>query len=301
VNNLTRDEARQRARCLAVTGYEVELDLTTGEETFASRTTARFTAVAGGSTFIEHAASALSSVELNGTSLDPAEVFDDGRITLAGLAAVNTLEIVSTCAYSNTGEGLHRFVDPVDGNVYLHTQLEPYEAHRIFACFDQPDLKAPLSLTVVTPADWVAVSATIPTSTTSPGGTTWTFPATAPISSYLYALVAGPYAHVHADHDGIPLGLYCRQSLREHLDVDELFVLTRQGFDFFHGLFGIRHPFAKYDQLFVPELNAGAMENVGCVTFSEDHLFRSKVTRSVGCVVPRPSCTNSRTCGSATS
>ena len=183
-----------------------------------------------------------------------------------------------------SGEGLHRFVDPVDGSVYLYTQFETFDAHRMYACFDQPDLKATFRLTVQAPGDWVVVSngaveqrpAEGPDGKVLPG--TWTFAETPRMSTYITALVAGPYASVHDEHDGIPLGIFCRRSLVQHLDPDDLFTVTKQGFDYFHRVFGYRYPFGKYDQLFVPEFNAGAMENAGAVTFLEDYVFRSKVT-----------------------
>ena len=187
----------------------------------------------------------------------------------------------------NTGEGLHRFVDPVDDAVYLYSQFETADAKRLFACFDQPDLKARYRLTVTAPADWKVVSnATAQVDAGGPGGAAvHRFAPTEILSTYLVALVAGPYAEwrdEHVDATGvIPLGLYCRASVAEHMDADRLFHETKQGFDFYHANFGIRYPFGKYDQLFVPEFNAGAMENAGAVTFLEDYVFRSRVTRSL--------------------
>ena len=173
-----------------------------------------------------------------------------------------------------TGEGLHRFVDPVDGSVYLYSQFETFDAHRMYACFDQPDLKAVFRLVVDAPSDWTCIS----NGASTREGDRWTFAETPRVSTYITALVAGPYASVHDEHDGIPLGIYCRRSLFEHLDPEDLFTVTKQGFDFYHRVFGYRYPFGKYDQLFVPEFNAGAMENAACVTFLEDYVFRSKVT-----------------------
>src|SRR3712207_1773778 len=178
-----------------------------------------------------------------------------------------------------TGEGLHRFVDPVDGSVYLYTQFETFDAHRMYACFDQPDLKATFRLTVQAPRDWVVVSNGAVEQRPAEGEAgTWTFAETPRMSTYITALVAGPYASVHDEHDGIPLGIYCRRSLQQHLDPEDLFTVTKQGFDYYHRVFGYRYPFGKYDQLFVPEFNAGAMENAAAVTFLEDYVFRSKVT-----------------------
>ncbi|GAA0914425.1 aminopeptidase N [Nonomuraea longicatena] len=288
--NLTRDEARERARLLKVESYDVALDLTEGEDRFESVTTIRFAARPGASTFVDLHGARVRQVTLNGTDLDvSAYDADKGRFPLTGLAEDNELRVDADCAYTHTGEGLHRFVDPVDRNVYLHSQFETADAHRMYACFDQPDLKATFKLTVLAPAGWEVVSNAAPDTVAdlAPEGgrhgsvqaaRKWEFPATAVMSTYITALVAGPYHKVTAEHDGIPLGLYCRASLAEHLDADNILEVTRQGFDFFHRVFGVRYPFGKYDQLFVPEFNAGAMENAGCVTFLEDYVFRSRVT-----------------------
>ncbi|MEU8103297.1 aminopeptidase N [Nonomuraea muscovyensis] len=292
--NLTRDEARERARLLRVEAYEVALDLTDGEERFESLTTVRFSSTRpGASTFIDLHGAKVRKVTLNGEDLDvSAYDAEQGRFPLPSLAGSNELRIDADCAYMRTGEGLHRFVDPVDQKVYLHSQFETADAHRMYACFDQPDLKATFQLTVLAPADWEVVSNAAPAAVTElaeEGGRhgaaqaarRWEFPATPVMSTYITALVAGPYHKVTSEHDGIPLGLYCRASLAEHLDADNIFEVTRQGFDFFHKVFGVRYPFGKYDQLFVPEFNAGAMENAGCVTFLEDYVFRSRVTDAV--------------------
>ena len=282
-NNLHRDEARERARLLAVTSYDVELDLADvsgerpGEATFRSRTVISFTCVEpGASTYVDLTAPSLIGATLNGVAQ---QAFDGNRLQLRDLAAVNELVVEADCAYMRTGEGVHRFVDPVDGGIYLYSQFETFDAHRMFACFDQPDLKAVFRLTVRAPRDWVVVSNGAPVdrpATGEPG--TWRFAETPRMSTYITALIAGPYASVHDEHDGIPLGIYCRASLAEHLKPADLFTVTKQGFDFYHRVFGFRYPFGKYDQLFVPEFNAGAMENAGAVTFLEDYVFRSKVT-----------------------
>jgi aminopeptidase N len=283
-NNLHRDEARARAQLLEVASYDVALDLTDGsgapgEEVFRSRSTVRFTcSEPGASTHLDLTAPRLLSATLNGSPVDPAG-FDGHRLALTGLAADNELVVEADCAYSRSGEGLHRFVDPVDGAVYLYSQFETFDAHRMYACFDQPDLKAVFRFSVEAPATWVVVSGGAAVEQPAEGAAgTWRFAETARMSTYITALVAGPYASVHDEHDGIPLGIYCRASLAEHLAPDDLFTVTKQGFDFYHRVFGYRYPFGKYDQLFVPEFNAGAMENAGAVTFLEDYVFRSKVT-----------------------
>ncbi|WP_141582733.1 aminopeptidase N [Actinomadura sp. WMMA1423] len=280
--NLTRDEARERARLLSVASYTVDLDLTTGEERFGSTTVVRFgSAEPGASTFIDLHGAVVREVTLNGDALDPGSYdAEKGRIPLPGLAADNELRVVADCAYSRSGEGLHRFVDPVDDSVYLYSQFETADAHRMFTCFDQPDLKATFELTVKAPQDWEVV--TNEAAETAEGGT-WHFLPTPQISTYITALVAGPYHVVRDEYrreDGtvIPLGVYCRASLAEHLDAGAIVDVTRQGFGYFEKVFGRPYPFSKYDQLFVPEFNAGAMENAGCVTFLEDYVFRSRVT-----------------------
>jgi aminopeptidase N len=281
-SNLTRDEAQDRSRLVNVRSYHVELDLTGGEDVFTSQTTVSFgCSRPGARTFIDLAAPAVTEIMLNGRPLGP-ESLDGDRITLADLAADNELRVRASCGYSRNGEGLHRFQDPVDGGVYLYSDLETSDAHRVYACFDQPDLKATFEFTITVPPGWRVISNMAPDVTGEPAGgqdtARWHFPPSPVMSTYITAVCAGPYHQVLAEHDGIPLGLYCRQSLAQYLDPDEIFEVTRQGFDFFHQAFATRYPFGKYDQIFVPEYKAGAMENAGCVTFLEDYLFRSRVT-----------------------
>jgi aminopeptidase N len=289
--NLTRDEAQQRAALLDVASYDVELDLTDGggkpgDSTFRSTTTVRFAARrAGADTWIDLVAASVESATLNGSPVDVSGYEEATGIALASVAEENELTVDATCRYMNTGEGLHRFTDPVDGGVYLYTQFETADAKRMFTCFDQPDLKAAFRFTVIAPEDWKVMSnAAIESSETLPtGAVRHVFETTKRLSTYVTALVAGPYAEwrdEYADeHTTIPLGIYCRASLASHMDADRLFRETKQGFDFYHRAFGVPYPFGKYDQCFVPEFNAGAMENAGCVTFLEDYVFRSRVTR----------------------
>ena len=281
-NNIHRDEARERARLISVASNTVDLDLTTGDATFRSTAVIRFDCrEPGAGTHVNLTAPAVQEVTLNGTALDPDAVFDGNRITLDTLAAANELRVVADCLYMRTGEGLHRFVDPVDDEVYLYTQFETFDAHRMYACFDQPDLKAVFELAVTAPRSWQVVSNMAPVGDPDPAGaesSVWRFVPTPKMSTYITALIAGSYAVVRDRHGDIDLGIYCRQSLAEHLDADELFTVTKQGFDFFEREFDYAYPFGKYDQLFVPEFNAGAMENAGAVTFLEDYIFRSKVT-----------------------
>ena len=283
--NLTRNEAIERAALVTVDRYVIELDLVTGEKTFGSTTTVEFEALPGADTYIDLAAHRVHSAVLNGHAIDVSGYDESAGIPLEGLAQRNVLVVSADCYYSNTGEGLHRFVDPVDGEVYLYSQFETADAKRMFTCFDQPDLKATFDVTVTAPAHWQVISNGATTSIEDRGAArVHTFATTAPMSTYLVALIAGPYARwddVYADEHGeIPLGLFCRASLAPFMDAERLFTETKQGFDFYHCNFGVPYAFGKYDQLFVPEFNAGAMENAGAVTFLEDYVFRSKVTRA---------------------
>ncbi len=333
--NLTRDQAAERAALVTVDSYRIALDLTDAngkpsERTFRSVTTVEFDALAGADTYIDLAAERVRSAVLNGVDIDVSGYDESTGIPLKGLAAHNTLVVDADCLYSNTGEGLHRFVDPVDDEVYLYSQFETADAKRMFACFDQPDLKAAFDVTVTAPAHWEVISngATVDVAdgwlpvterekkiaALSEAGKSvnqiadelalsqrtveadlyrilehagpakrHTFKATPRMSTYLVALIAGPYARwddVYSDdHGDIPLGIFCRKSLAEYMDAERLFTETKQGFGFYHNNFGAPYAFGKYDQLFVPEFNAGAMENAGAVTFLEDYVFRSKVTR----------------------
>jgi aminopeptidase N len=282
-SNLTRDEARERARLLDVDSYQVELDLTGGEATFGSVTTVSFRCTRpGASTFIDLTAPEVLRITLNGAAVG-LENFDGDRITLDGLAGSNELTVVAECAYSRSGEGLHRFADPADGAVYMYSDLETFDAHRIYACFDQPDLKATFRFQVTARQGWQVISNTAPETVAQAPETQralWAFPATPVLPTYITAIVAGPYHVVRSEHAGIPLGVFCRQSLASYLDPDEIFEVTRRGLDFFENAFGMRYPFGKYDQVFVPEFKAGAMENAGCVTFVEAYVFRSRVTET---------------------
>ncbi len=283
--NITRDEVAERAGSIQVTGYDVDLDLTTGDREFRSVTVVRFTAQDGGSTWLDLIAPRVESVTLNGHPVDVSG-YDGARLPLTGLQSDNEVTVVADCAYMRTGEGLHRFVDPADGEVYLYTQFETADARRMYACFEQPDLKGTFRLSVTAPDHWKVVSnaATPQPQPVADGVARWSFEPTPVLSTYITALVAGPYHEVRDEYVGpngtYPLGVYCRASLAEHLDADEILTVTKQGFAFFEQAFGIPYPFGKYDQLFVPEFNAGAMENAACVTFLDDYVFRSRVTYS---------------------
>jgi aminopeptidase N len=254
----------------------VRLDFTTGDETFESDTTITFGCrTPGSSTFVEFGGPAIHAAKLNDHAVSTR--LEGARLRLDGVAAKNSLTIKGTGSYSRDGTGISWFRDPVDGRTYLHSQFAEHSTYLGYACFDQPDLKATFGFTVKAPEGWVVVSNT--PGVRDPNGV-WTFPITSVMSTYVTAIVAGEYHAVHQDHRGIPLGVYCRQSLAQYLDPDEIFEITRQGLDFFARRFGHRYPFGKYDQLYVPEFLAGAMENAGCVTFNERRLFRSKVTEA---------------------
>ncbi|MET1052544.1 MAG: aminopeptidase N [Mycetocola sp.] len=286
--NLTRAEAQERASLVSTQSYEIALDLTTGPETFRSTTTVRFSATPGSSTFIDAITRTVHSVTLNGQNLDPAVVSDGIRIVLDDLKAENELTVDADMIYMNTGEGLHRFVDPVDNEVYLYSQFEVPDSRRMYTVFEQPDLKATFQFTVTAPDHWeiISNSATPEPVPAVAGSKTWAFEPTDVMSSYITAIIAGPYDSVRSEltsSDGriIPLGVFCRKSLTQYLDADYIFEKTRQGFEYFESKFDYPYPFPKYDQLFVPEYNAGAMEHAGAVTFTEAYIFRSKVTDAI--------------------
>ncbi|MEU8467586.1 aminopeptidase N [Streptomyces sp. NPDC029006] len=274
---LTRDEAQLRAQFLDVHRYTVELDLTTGDETFGSRTAIRFTARSDGETFVELKPAELRGVTLDGRSLDP-ESLREGRLPLRGLTAgEHELRVDAVMRYSRTGEGMHRFTDPSDGETYVYTQLFMDDVQRVFAAFDQPDLKAVFEISVRAPEGWSVLANGV---TEQRGDGVWQAAPTPLISTYLAAVAAGPWHSLRTEHRGLPFGIHCRRSLAPHLDADadEIFDITRACFDRYHEKFEEPYPFDSYDQAFVPEFNAGAMENPGLVTFRDDFVYRSAVT-----------------------
>lgn len=284
--NLTRDEAEARARTIArVPLTRVHLDLTQGAEHFRAVSELTFEVAEPSATFLDLTAAEVHRAVLDGEALDLASVTPT-RLPLPHLeVGTHHLEVEATMAYRHEGHGLHRFVDPTDDRVYLHSQFEPFDAHTVFGCFDQPDLKTCFELSVDAPEEWVVVSNGEVVEQPARGAAgRWRFAATPVVSTYITAVVAGPYVAVsdryeRADGSGIDLAWWARRSLAEHVDADELFTVTKQSFAAFEELFAMRYPFGeRYDQLFVPEFNAGAMENPGCVTFSEVYIFRSKVT-----------------------
>ena len=278
MQSLTHAEAIARAAAIRVDSYDVDLDLTRDDRIFTSVTLIGFTCTADDTTtFLDIKPDVLTSLELDGVALDPAAL-DDGRYPLSGLAeGPHEIVAIADMAYTNTGEGLHRMVDPADGNVYLYATSFLDAAPQIFACFDQPDLKASVTLRVTADPSWT-VTANGAGTQVEPGR--WEFATTPPLATYFVTIVAGPYHIVRSEHDGIPLGVLARASLAQYVDeqAPEIFALTAACFDRFHELFGVRYPFGKYDHAFVPEFNAGAMENPGCVTYRDEFIFTSAVT-----------------------
>jgi aminopeptidase N len=281
--NIKQVEAAERSAIIKVASYAIDLDLTTGAENFRVKTTVKFAGLKpGATTYIDCVGARVISAKLNGADFDPR--FDGETIYLPALAAENVLEIEHDGVYSNSGEGLHRFVDPADDEVYLYTQFETGDARRMYACFDQPDQKATFAISTITPAHWEIISNYAVESTKELGNQKkfTQFATSQVISTYVTAIVAGAYTCVHDEYKGektIPLGIYARKSFFKHVDAENIFEVTKQGFAYFEKTFGLAYPFGKYDQIAVAEYNWGAMENVGCVTFHEDVLiFRSKVT-----------------------
>jgi aminopeptidase N len=285
--NLTREEARIRGKLLSVESYTIDLDLTISDKVFASTTVIRFDcSEPGAATFADLVDATIQEITLNGERLDEADVYRDSRIRLDGLAEQNELRVVCEVPFSHTGEGLHRFVDPADGRVYLYSQFEVPDARRVYTTFEQPDLKSVFTFSVVAPEDWKVLSngETPQPEPLGEGKARWAFPTTRRMSTYITALVAGEYHEVrdvyHGKHGDIELGQYCRASMVDHFDVEELNLLTRQGFDFFEEAFDFPYPFGKYDQAWLPEYNMGAMENAGLVTYRDDYLPRSRQTHT---------------------
>ncbi|TCD54436.1 aminopeptidase N [Alloscardovia theropitheci] len=288
--NLTRVEAQERAGIVSNAHYTVHLDVNQGDTDFRTVSTIEFDAVEGASTFVDLIANTVTSVEFNGEKLDPSVVYKDSRVELTNLKAHNTVTVEALAQYSHTGEGMHRSVDPTDGNVYLYTQFEVPDARRVYAVFDQPDIKATFDFSVDAPEGWEVISIT-PANEPEDlgnGSVRWTFPTTPKMSSYLTAFVAGPYARWNTTHTlsngrEVPMAIYARQALKDAMakDVDYLFDVTKKGMDFYDQTWGVPYPYAKYDQLFVPEYNAGAMENIGTVTIRDSYIFESKVTDAI--------------------
>ena len=282
-NNLSRAEAFERSSILKVDNYNVTIDVTKGEDTFYAKSVVKFKCSSpGASTFIDAVGKKLISASLNGVSITD-QKFSGQSLQLDDLKSENELVVEVEAVYSKTGEGLQRSIDPVDNEVYLYSQGETAFIRNMYPCFDQPDLKATFDFTVIAPSHWQVISNNpVKKSVESGSAKIWEFTTTPIMSTYITAVVAGPYAYVQDEYKGattIPLGIYCRKSLFQHLDADEIFLITKQGFEYFEKVFGLAYAFGKYDQIAVVDFNWGAMENAGCVTFREELLvFRSKVT-----------------------
>ena len=282
--NISRTEARERSAHLSVTSYEVSIDVCQGAENFIARSVVKFSCNKPGyETFIDAVGKHVISAKLNGKDVAVSN-YDGESIFIKDLAALNELVIEIEGEYSKTGEGLQYSVDPADNEVYLYSQGETAYIRKMYPCFDQPDLKATFQLTVTAPKHWEVISNSPVKSKSEIAGdkNIWNFLPTPRISTYITALIAGPYYHVHDEYVGqksVPLGIYCRKSLAESLDPEDIFLVTKQGFAYFEKVFGLAYPFEKYDQIAVVDFNWGAMENSGAVTFLESLLvFRSKVT-----------------------
>ncbi|NNJ47232.1 MAG: aminopeptidase N, partial [Acidimicrobiia bacterium] len=260
-DRLTQEEAHRRASAVSNVRYELHLDLEAGAKTYAGDCTVRFDREGIESTFLDFTGSVIERFVVNGIERDP--IWHENRLALPAewLAAANEIRIQYVNTYDHSGEGFHQFVDPEDEAEYLYTQFEPFSAHRMFPCFDQPDLKATYELAVTAPTGWMVMTASrsVGAEVEADGRTRHVYETTVPFSTYLLSVVAGPYRAVTSEHQGIPLGLYCRASLVEHLDAEELFAVTTAGIDFFAEFFGHPYPFTKYDQIFVPEFNWGGM------------------------------------------
>jgi aminopeptidase N len=294
--NLQRDEAAERSAVITAHSYDVSLDVRQAADPtisgYTSRSVINFSSEPGHSTFLDFIGD-VHSVFLNGKGLPVADVVDGARIRLDNLQAENQVTVTGTAVYSRSGEGLHRFVDPADGQCYLYTQYEPADARRVFANFEQPDLKAEFTFHIMAPSGWEVASngteAGRTQLTSDPATSRWDFAPTKPMSTYITTVLAGPYFKAQDGWSGklddgtpldVPLALYCRASMAESFDTAELFRLTKSGLDFFNSLFDFPYPWGKYDQAFVPEYNLGAMENPGLVTFTESYVFTSRATDS---------------------
>ena len=284
--NITRAEAVSRFEVVANPKYTVALTIDGKGETYSCVASINFDAKNGAETWLDLISPLVDSIWLNGAELKVSEVFDGTRIKLANLKEKNSVQVKANCSYMNTGEGLHRHIDPVDNEVYIYTQFEVADSRRVFPVFEQPDIKGTLTLTVTAPSKWTLISNSPTPSSVKVNEemSTWSFAVTPTMSSYLYALCAGPYFKKTDVYKGkfgsYPLAVFVRPSLAEFLDHEEIFEITKQGFAWFEEKFQVGYPFPKYDQIFVPEFNAGAMENVGCVTFRDEYIFRSRTTKT---------------------
>ena len=281
LNVLSQTEAQERAAAISEVSYALSLSLSAGAEGYDGEAQIRFRhASPSEGAFLDFTGREIARLEVNGQERTPRHERNRLYLDGADLAAENDVRVVYANDYDHIGAGLHQFVDPEDGREYLYTHFEPYDAHRLLPCFDQPDIKATLDLTVTAPSEWQVTANYPPLSAEAAdeGRTLHRFVTTPRLSTYLFALVAGPYVRFDDQWEDVSLGVLCRESIAPHFDADEFFEVTRQGLTFFSDFFDFRYPFDKYDQVFVPEFNMGAMENVGCITFSERMIFRDPPT-----------------------
>ena len=276
--SLTLDEARARAGQLSDISYDVALDLTDpGSGWFGSRTTVRFRSSVA-ETFLELASATELGVRVNGTDIDPA--YDADRIALTGLAEENEVVVEARLPYVTDGAGMHSMTDPADGATYVGAYLGMDLARLVFACFDQPDLKATIAIAVTADPAWTVISNG---RQVERSGGTWRFATTPPISPNLVVVCAGPWHSVTWEHRGLPFGWHARRSLAAELDrdADDLRTATEACFDHYTAMFDEPYPFDSYDQALVPGLNWGAQEMPGCVTYRDEMLPRGELTETV--------------------
>ena len=281
---LTESEALTRCQRVANVSYALSLVIDGERPQYDGEATIRFQSTDPSSaTFLDFTGGEIFECVVNGANYDLAPRHSH-RIELPArlLESENEVRVRYRNDYDRTGSGFHRFQDPEDGEVYLYTDFEPYCAHRLFPCFDQPDLKATYDVDVTAPQAWVVVAngAEDRREAVGDGAIRRHFAQLDPFSTYLFAVIAGPYVSKHDTSGSVALGVYCRKSLERFFDHEEVFEITRQGFAFYTDYFDQPYPFGKYDQLFVPEYNSGAMENVGAVTFNESQVFRDPPTET---------------------
>lgn len=278
---LTQGEAEGRSTRVSNVSYELSLDLHPGAQRYRGQVTIRFDHSGTGDLFLDYRGATIRTLEVNGQRIGSPR-WNGYRLWLPGstLGSRNVVRVDYENDYDHEGDGFHQFFDPEDGQEYLYTNFEPYESHRLFPQFDQPDIKATYRLTVVAPEGWELIHNTAPESVSpaDEGRRRWIFQPTKRFSTYLFALIAGPYHVVRDRHGEVDLGLFCRKSLARYLDAAEIFEVSKQGLDFYSEFFAVPYPFGKYDQVFVPEFNSGAMENVAAVTHNEFMVFRDPPT-----------------------
>lgn len=281
--NLSQTYAEFRSKHVANVAYNLSFDLSHGKEKFSgvSRISFDYTSQTQPLTVDFHGGT-VKSVKINDLdyeanyngnflSIDPAQL-NEGE---------NKLEIAFEHPYSNDGAGLYRFEDTEDNTSYMYSNFEPFDANKMFPCFDQPDLKASYEMDVLAPKSWQVISALRESEVKSKGAVKhWHFPKTKRFSTYIFSLHAGDYTSWSSDYNGMPLRLFARKSLAKYVKPEHWFDISKKGFEFFNAYFDYDYPFGKYDQLIVPDFNAGAMENTAAITFSEAYIKKGKYTRA---------------------